>query len=614
MNKALHHRGPDDEGQLLQPDFSLAMRRLAIIDLQSGQQPIFNESGSIGVFFNGELYNYPELRAQLLAKGHVFRTHSDTEVLVHLYEDMGAEMLPHLKGMFAFCLFDLKHETFLLARDRFGEKPLYYHWKEQTLSFSSEIASLLENKHIARRLNLSALPYYFRTSLVPEPLTLLEGVQSLPPGHYLQLQNGTIKLQSYFQIDYRDRTDIVTEQDAMDYIGPLLESAVRRQTISDVPIGAFLSGGIDSSTVVALLQSQSARPVKTFHVRFEQQEYDESSLARRIAEHCGTDHHEVVVPNYDFSEDIFWEIIEHVGLPFRDSSAIPTYLISRAISKEVKVALSGDGGDELFGGYDLFRWHQKIIDLKRVPEGFRKAGHGLLTLAQRIPGLQKMSALRQVDRAIRTTFQPEDVIPISLNEMFTGGQVAALLPQLNGATNGYPLLRHYPEAATEWSPLRRIMHYRSFHTLPSNMLIKVDRMSMAHSLEVRAPFLDPDLFAAAAGLPDRFLIRGGQGKYLLRKLMADRLPAAVFEAPKQGFSIPLHKYQNEVFQKLAHRLVYTENPFPDLLPTALVDEIYREGLGLQKSDARRSVFKSMHRLWMLMQLFGWAQRFDVRFS
>lgn len=611
MNQALIHRGPDEAGQLYRPDFALAMRRLAIIDLKSGQQPIFNERNNIGVFFNGELYNYPELKAQLLEKGHTFRTHSDTEVLVHLYEEFGEDMLPQLRGMFAFCLFDLEKRFFFLARDRFGEKPLYYHREDGVFSFSSEVASLLQNERIGRRLNLEALPYYFRTSLVPEPLTLLCGVYSLPPGHWLKLEAGKLDIKPYFEIDYRKNKDIRTDEDAVEFIRPLLERAVKRQTISDVPIAAFLSGGIDSSTVVALLQAQTERPVKTFHVRFEQQEYDESPLARQIATYCGTDHHEIVVPNYDFSESIFWDIIEHVGLPFRDSSAIPTYLISREIGREVKVALSGDGGDELFGGYDLFRWHQNIMDLKRLPTAIRKTGAGVLALAQQTPGLQGVSKLRQLQRAIRTTFQTEDVIPISLNEMFTESQVAALLSNENSLAEPYQRLRAYPAAARHWSPLRRIMYYRTFHTLPANMLVKVDRMSMAHSLEVRAPFLDADLFAAAAGLPERFLIRRGHGKFLLRKLMADRLPAAVFDAPKQGFSIPLHKYQNEAFRRLAGDLVYERNPFPDLFPPHLVDEIYREGLQQERSNARTSVFKSMHRLWMLMQLFGWAGRFSV---
>ncbi|MEO1408966.1 MAG: asparagine synthase (glutamine-hydrolyzing) [Bacteroidota bacterium] len=615
MNQALYHRGPDGEGNYASATAALAMRRLAIIDLGGGQQPIYNESGRIGVFLNGEIYNYRELRQQLRRSGHVFRTDCDTEVLVHLYEEHGTGMCALLRGMFSFCLYDLDADFFLLARDRFGEKPLYYHWDRGVLSFASEIRALLEYEGLDRRLRPEALPYYFRTSLVPEPLTLLRGVDTLLPGHYLTIERGKQTTAPYFELTYPEAMDFASEAAASEFIRPHLEKAVARQTVSDVPLGAFLSGGIDSSTVVALLQKQSSQRIKTFNVRFEEEAFDESPIARKVAEFWDTDHHEIVIPNRDFEEDIFWKIIDHVGLPFRDSSAIPTFQISREIRRHVTVALSGDGGDELFGGYQLFQWHDKILKLKEWARPLRLAGQRSLALAQQLPVVNKVSMLRKVQRAINTSLEERDAIPIALNEFYPLAEVRDLLEQQafsSGLDFNLTALKRYPAGAENWSALRRIMYYRAVHTLPANMLVKVDRMSMANSLEVRAPFLDPDLFDAAAQLPDRLLIRGGKGKYLLRQIMAADLPPEVFNHPKQGFGIPLYKYQNQAFQQLAQRLLFEENPWPGLFPQALLRKYYDRGLQHQNDSARLSTFQSAHQLWMLMQLLGWAQRFNVQ--
>jgi asparagine synthase (glutamine-hydrolysing) len=613
MNKSIHHRGPDEAGYFTDDIASLAMRRLSIIDLSGGQQPIYNEANDILVFFNGEIYNHQELRDSLLQKGHQFRTEADTEVLIHLYEEMGTAMLTELKGMFAFCIYDQRQQRFFLARDRFGEKPLYYHWDGQTFSFASEVAALLENKQISRRLNVEALPYYFRTSLVPEPITLLQGINSLPAGHYIQVTDNQLSIQPYFEIDYQINTAIKSEEDALELVRPLLKQAVQRQTVSDVPIGAFLSGGMDSSTIVTLLQQQADRPIQTFNVRFEEQAYDESAIARKVAEHCGTDHHELTIPNADFTEDLFWEIIDHIGLPFRDSSAIPTFLISKAIRKHVKVALSGDGGDELFGGYSIFQWYQKIIELQRIPYELRYLGNAGLTLAKQLPILKNQSRLRQLQRVSRTSLLDKTEIPLALNEFFQVEEIQNLLTIHNYGL-ALERLKDYPKAAEDWSPLRRIMYHRTKHTLPSNMLIKVDRMSMANSLEVRAPFLDPDLFDVAAQLPDEYLIKNGKGKYLIRQLMKDQLPEAVFNHPKMGFGIPLYKYQNKAYEQLAKTLLFEDNPLADLFDPMQLQTIFHQAFYHQKDNAQQSVFQSAHRLWMLMQLIGWTKRFKVQLN
>ena len=305
MNLALIHRGPDESGEFHDEICSLAMRRLSIIDLSQGQQPQFNENGTICVFQNGEIYNYRELKKDLLQKGFRFKTNSDTEVLAHLYEAYGEAMFQLLKGMFALCIYDQTKKIFLFARDRFGEKPFYYHCENNVFSFSSEVKSLLQHDVIDRKLDTNALFYYLRTSLVPEPLTLLENVKTLLPGHYIKLSENSIDVKKYFHLTYKVKEKFKSDEDAIAFIEPHLIQAVKRQTVSDVPIGAFLSGGIDSSTVVALLQKNADRPIKTFNVRFEDQAYDESPIAKKVAAFCGTDHHEIVVPNYDFESSVF---------------------------------------------------------------------------------------------------------------------------------------------------------------------------------------------------------------------------------------------------------------------------------------------------------------------
>jgi len=613
MNQALDHRGPDDAGSYSGEIATVAMSRLAIIDQKGGNQPIFNQQKNLCIVFNGEIYNFKTLKKVLMAKGYTFQTGSDTEVLLYLYEIYGSGMLDMLKGMFSFCIYNLENKTCFLARDPFGEKPLYYHWQKGTFIFSSEINSLLQATSIDRRLNHEALPYYFRTSLVPEPITLIQNVRILRAGHFMMVDEKLLEEKIYFDPAYPKNPVISNENEAIETIQPFLLNAVKRQTVSDVPIGAFLSGGIDSSSIVALLQQSSHKAIKTFNVRFEQQGFDESTIARKVADHCGTDHHEVFIPNLDFDESIFWNIIDHVGLPFRDSSAIPSFLICQEISKHVKVALSGDGGDELFGGYDLFQWYQKIVGLKNVPSPIRQTLNTGLGLSQNIPFLNGSAMLRKVKRGVQTSLLSNSQIPIALNEMFSTNQVDTLLKNSNLKNHAaYPLYNNYPEEFESWSPLRKIMYYRLIHTLPANMLIKVDRMSMANSLEVRAPFLDVDLFAVSSKLSDDLLIKHGKGKYILRKLMQKMLPSEVFDHPKTGFNMPLYKYQNDAFKKLAQRLLFDENPWPGFIDKKQLEAIYQRGMHTKKDNAQQTVFQASHHLWMLMQLFGWAKRFNIK--
>ncbi len=615
MNAAIRHRGPDETGFYADAHCALAMSRLSIIDLEQGKQPIYNWQKTIGVFFNGEIYNYLELKKDLISQGHSFSTNSDTEVLVVLYEVYGKEMVKYLRGMFAFCIYEVATQTYFFARDSFGEKPFFYHFNDGVFSFASEIKALLENSDIPRKINYEALPYYLAIAFVPEPITLLEGVFTLPPGHSLTLANGKMKIEKYFHINYETNHAIKTDKDAIDFIKPYLQTAVKRQMVSDVPIGAFLSGGIDSSSVVANMQQMSSSPINTFTVKFEEASYDESGIAREVAKRLGTNHHEIVLPNATFTSNIFWTIIDHVGMPFPDSSAIPTFYISKEIKKHVTVALSGDGGDELFAGYPVFEWHRKILALKQIPAVIRNMTGSLLDFSTNAPLLNKSSRLRQINRAFRIAQFPKKQIALELERMFEDYEIEnAWHPNgtlQNTHSNNYDLLTSLPENAKNWTSLRKNMHFRLKHILQHDMLVKVDRMSMAASLEVRAPFLDIDLFEASAQLPDKFLINKGVGKYIIREAMKHDLPESVFNHPKTGFSIPLYAYQNNEFKELMHSLLSPENPMYRLFNPAYIEQLKQRGIDTKIDNAQISAFKATHQLWSMMQLFGWAIRFNV---
>ena len=367
MNDALIHRGPNDAGQYDGYQSSIAMRRLSILDLTTGHQPIANEDQSLQIVFNGEIYNYRELREKLIATGrHIFKTTSDTEVILHLYEEYGQDAPKYLQGMFAFCIYDTKRESLFIARDRFGEKPLFYAKPTQgTFAFSSELTSLLEVKGIERKLDIEALSYFLHVGYVPTPLTLLKSVRELPAGHWLTWQQGKLEIGKYYQPNYTPDPALQREEDAVEAVRATLLKVVKRQMVSDVPLGAFLSGGIDSSAVVAAMQRQSSQKIKTFTVRFEHAAFDESQIAREVANHLGTDHHEFVVTNGGFDEEDLWRTIRHVGQPFLDSSAIPTFILSNKVKDHVTVSLSGDGGDEMFPS--LYRTSYPTTRRRKTP-------------------------------------------------------------------------------------------------------------------------------------------------------------------------------------------------------------------------------------------------------
>ncbi len=603
MNYAIFHRGPDEEGFYSDDHCTLAMRRLSIIDLNTGKQPIFSNSKKYLIFFNGEIYNYLELKRDLVNLGFHFNTNSDTEVVVNLFQMYGKDMLLMLKGMFAFCIYDIEHRSYFFARDRFGEKPFYYYHNNNTFLFSSEINSLLSSTFIPRKLNHRVLGVYLKRTFVPEPNTLFEDVRVLPPGCYLILNKDGIEIKPYFTVSYHPDKSIKSIKDAALFIEPILKNAVKRQMISDVPVGAFLSGGIDSSTVVSLMQEFSATKVKTFNVKFQTEGYDESKIARKVAERVGTEHHEIVVENSKFNEEQFWKILRHTGTPFPDSSAMPTDIVTSNIVKHVKVALSGDGGDELFAGYNIYDWFTKICSVKSVPKVIRDiVGSGIKKVNTTSFG---NNTLRQIVKAVNISeLEPIEILD-EMHALFDSAELNKLYENPYSNPNS-PIL-----GFGEMSSIRKAMAYRIKYELPLDMLIKVDKMSMSNSLEVRNPFLDPDLFEASSKLPDEFLRKNGIGKLVIREIMKDKIPIEVFEHPKSGFSIPLHDFQNEQFANLANDLLLNQKYMHVLFNYNELKEIVKNGLTETKNTKTGSIYRKTHQLWSLMMLSGWIKFYQV---
>ncbi len=615
MNQAMSHRGPDETGSFDDGFCSLAMSRLSIIDLGSGTQPIFNESGDICVFQNGEIYNYKDLQEELRAKGHHLQTQSDTEVIVHMYEEKQEDVSKYIEGMFAFCVYDKPKGQILISRDRFGEKPLYYYYKNGVLAFSSELKSLLESKCFTPTLDQSILPYYLAVGYVPEPHTLIQDVRILPPGHQMVFDGKELRISQYFGVTYEPDYDIKTNQDAKEVIMPALEKAFKRQMVSDVPIGAFLSGGIDSSISVNLVQKFSEKTLNTFTVKFNSDGYDESPIAREVAKRVGTNHTEINIPDNSFNEDLFWKILDHVGHPFPDSSAIPTYLITKKIREYVTVAISGDGGDEMFGGYHTFLYYEKILKMKKMAQPFRglELAEVPLKLLRKLPFLSSSDKLRQVLKGIDYSKHNHNVIPLMLNLMFDLHELDHLLVSGKAYTDP-AYYTSYTNTVDEidGSDLHKIMYYRIKHNLANDMLVKVDRMSMANSLEVRAPYLDVEVYRAIRKLPEQFFIKNGVTKYILREIFKDDLPESVFNHPKKGFSIPLHDYFNNDFEALIRSVVNKDNPLSSLFNMNFVQQVIQDGLSIKSNNSNMSVFKGSHRLWTLLVLFAWVKRFNIR--
>ncbi len=597
MCRSLVHRGPDDQGMMVEGPVSLGMRRLSIIDLVGGHQPISGEDGTVTIVFNGEIYNFRDLQRQLETRGHTFRTRSDTEAIVHLYEEYGASCVDHLNGMFAFAIWDDRNRKLFIARDRTGEKPLYYTVTPTgAFVFGSEIKALLEHPDVERETNLDALDAYFTLGYVPDPLSIFRDIHKLPPGHHLTFADGRVSVQQYWDFTFEPASSR-REEDYLDELRALLDEAVRLRLISDVPLGAFLSGGIDSSTVVGLMARHMDQPVKTFSIGFHEDSYNELKYARLTAKKFGTDHHEFFV-----TPDI-WEIVEelawHFDEPFADSSAIPTYMVSKLAREHVTVVLSGDGGDELFAGYTRYLVEQQRSGFANLPAFMRK---GIMQpLSRRLPhGARGRNYLHNI------SLDPLDRYLDSVS-IFTGLNKQLLYSEdfrrrLGGDGFIAARFRDYGMKVKTGEPLDRLLYIDSKTYLPGDILTKVDRMSMAGSLEARVPLLDHKVIDFVTRIPASMKLTGHETKHLFKRAIKDLVPEEILNRPKQGFGVPIQEWIN---QQLRDRLRDTLRE-PRTRQRGYVEPAYLDVLLDEHERGRRD--HSMA-LWALLMLELWHRQF-----
>lgn len=596
MCQALVHRGPDDEGFYLDAYAALGMRRLSIIDLVTGRQPISNEAKTLHVVFNGELYNYRELRGYLAARGHTFATESDTEVIVHAYEEFGDQCLTRFNGMFSFALWDSTRRRLLLARDRVGIKPLYYWHGNSEIVFGSELKALLIHPAVPRALDRLALDQFLMLEYIPSPRTIYEGVYKLAPGHLLSFEDGKLTVRRYWEIPAQTLSG--REEELAEQLSELIHDAVRMQLMSDVPLGAFLSGGIDSSTIVAAMR-HAAPELRTFSIGFGDKSYNELTDARSVAAYFGAHHAEQVLePEI---ADLAPQLIRHFDEPFADMSLFPTYLVSRLARSSVKVVLSGDGGDELFGGYDTYVAQQADVYYRQLPEALRlRLLPALMNLVPPRPA--KKGSVNKLKRFIEGAALPSELRHTRWMVFLNESQRQALYTpdyyQAHRGSTAFSLIQdHFQECAT-LDPLAQQQYVDIKTYLADDILTKVDRMSMAASLEVRVPLLDHRIVEFALNLPPHMKLRGQQTKVILRRAMAAQLPAGVLKKPKQGFSIPLKHWLCSTLRPLMMDLLS-----PDVVnrrgyfTSATVSAWVAEHLAGRANHS--------HRLWTLMVFELW---------
>jgi asparagine synthase (glutamine-hydrolysing) len=606
MNNSLEHRGPDGSGYHEEPGIGLAHRRLSIIDLAAGQQPMYNEDRSVCVVFNGEIYNFADLVDELTALGHRFQTHCDTEVIVHAWEQWGPECLQRFNGMFAFALWDRNSKTVFLARDRLGIKPLFYSFLSSgQLIFASELKALMIHPEFPRTISPRAIEEYFTFGYVPDPGTIYEGVHKLEPGWQLTLdvRSGRNTSGPYWQLNFDGRAQPpISQTELCEELVTRLRKAVRLQLVSDVPLGAFLSGGVDSSAVVALMADLSGDKVRTCSIAFDDREYDESRYARLVAESKGTAHSEKRVEVDDFA--LLEKLVSIYDEPYADSSAIPTYRVCEAARERVTVALSGDGGDEDFAGYRRYRLFMAEERVRSaIPSGLRRSVFG--ALGRYYP---KLDWAPRVFRG-KTTFQAlarDGVgaylhgVSITPEEVRQRIYSPKLRQQLAGYTSRDVFDRHvgsrkFPDALSQ-------VQYLDFKTyLPGDILTKVDRASMAHSLEVRVPFLDHEFVEWVAGLPASVKLRGGEGKFLLKKALEPVLPREILYRRKMGFAVPLERWFRE---PLAAR-VRSLPDSPWLRESGVFDEQGLRTITSQHLQGRRNYSPL---IWALLMFEGFLRR------
>jgi len=547
MCNVIEHRGPDDSGVFVDYNVCLGNRRLSIIDIAGGHQPIHNEDESVWVIFNGEIYNFLNLKEQLESEGHRFYTQSDTEVIVHLYEEFGDSFVKKLRGMFAIAIFDKKNRKLILARDRVGKKPLYYALHNNVLLFASEIKSMLQYEEIERKINYEALKYFLTFRYVPGPITMFEGIKKLQPGHILIFKNGKIEISKYWDISFTQILD-EPEEHIIKKLTELIKESVRIRLISEVPLGAYLSGGTDSSTIVSMMSSFMDEPVKTFSVGFGDERFDELKYSKIVAEEFGTDHHEFIVDpsNVEVLPKIAW----HFDEPIADPAAIPTYLLSELAKKYVTVVLTGEGGDEIFAGYEHYKMilnvekYSKVVPnffVKRViPTAIRIAPRKFLDIFFRYSSALGDKAIERANRFLSSS-NLEDAY-LSIVSIFDEQEKEQILSKEGGRQIKVDIsnfIREYFEKIKNANTLNKLLLFEFKVPLPDNLLMKVDKMTMASSIEARSPLLDSELVDFTSKVPASMKIRGSTEKYILRKVMEKFLPKSIVKRKKQRFFVPL---------------------------------------------------------------------------
>lgn len=601
MNQTMIHRGPDDGGVFVGPGIGLGHRRLSIIDLAGGHQPMSNEDGNIWVLLNGEIYNYPELRAELLQQGHVFATKSDTEAIVHAYEDFGEGCFAKLRGMFSIALWDSRQRKLILARDRVGKKPLFYAADKDRILFGSELKALLASGLLSREMDYEALSDYFSLGYVPAPKTIYRTVRKVMPGSYLVASADGIREGCYWDLSF-SKVGQRTEMEWCERLRHELCEATRIRLMSDVPLGAFLSGGIDSSAIVAMMEHLMKRSVTTCSIGFREEKFNETPYARQVSKQFSTDHHEEVVePNaLEIVDKLAW----HFDEPFADSSAIPTYYVSKIARSQVTVALGGDGGDENFAGYRRYRLDHNENRLRRqVPPAMRRAIFG--PLGRWYPAL---AWAPRVFRA-KATFQSLSRSPLegyfnSISYFRPDDKLKLFTPELKRRLGGYDSLdvfRHYYDRADTEDLLSKIQYVDVKTYLTDDILTKVDRASMAVSLEVRAPMLDHKFMECVASIPSNLKLRSGTGKYILKKALEPTLPHNILYRPKQGFAVPLDVWFRRELKDMAYNTVVETKD--ELLDQNFLKKIWDQH---QKNYYDRSAL-----LWSVLMFRKWRQAFGV---
>jgi asparagine synthase (glutamine-hydrolysing) len=595
MCGVIRHRGPDDQGVYCQGPIGLGARRLSIIDLSTGHMPIHNEDGKVWVVFNGEIYNFQALRCRLEGQGHRFYTNSDTEVLVHLYEEHDLDFVSHLRGMFAIALWDAKLQKLVLVRDRLGIKPLYYWVQANRVLFGSELKCLLQASGSKPAISLQAVNYYLSLGYVPDTCAIFEEVTKLQPGHLVICQAGRTEIRKYWELPWPQESNTPSEEECCDRIKELLTESVKLRLISDVPLGAFLSGGLDSSTVVALMAGLLDRPVKTFSIGFAEKESSELGYARRVAQHYKTDHHELIVDPR--AVQLAEHLAGHFDEPFGDASAIPTYLVSKLARESVTVTLSGDGGDEMFAGYPRYPEARRQQVWDWVPRPFRQ--RVLLPLSRRMPH----SAYGK--RYLRRASLPDglaryfecSVLPYAIKEHLVSDEFQDQIGSLNCTRELCRIISN----GRKHTLLEQILYLDTTTELPADILTKVDRMSMAHSLEVRVPLLDHVFVEYVARLPTRYKLRGQTRKYCFKKAFGPLLPDEVLHRSKMGFGIPLRDWFAHDLRNFVRDVLFDSRA----MQRGYFRTDFLETLVHENSTGRRD---HSYLLWSLMALELWHRQ------